>query len=313
VVIPPIPCEQSKEKKDRMTLGKIIKKSYGGIELKLTTIIKAIPGYTRYYLVQEKDDCSPTNFAKARETLPKECTTLRETPSKDLFQLLSPYGGITIERITITPKFDFMAILRHLLEGVAKLNAQGICHYDLHRGNVVVDIHGTARIIDFGSAFIGDTVTEAEASKHFYVFSSGVVHSPVPPELAVQNGIHDGLSIAHSIQITMEQKQIFRTAQSLLRMSIHKQKLDIINFWETEQTWKGEGWAAFFRAYWRTWDAFAVGVMMTDLLKKCFLLPWFIEKTWTVHQDSITKVLTGLLQGDPRKRLTAEKALALLG
>lgn len=313
IVSPPVPCEKTKapkEHKGRKTLGKLISKSDASIELNISTLVKSIPSYQRYYIVQEKDTCTPKNFAKARFELATDCKVLRKTTDDSLLQLLSPYGGTTIERLTITPRIDFIGLLRHVLEGVAKLNAQGICHYDLHRGNVVVDFLGTPRIIDFGSAFQGDTIEDEEVRRHFYAFSPG--YPPQPPELSVQNGIHQGLSIAHSITQTMEEKTVFRTAQALFGLSKESQRVALANFWETDRTWRGEGWTPFFHKFWRKWDGYAVGVMFTDLLKKCMLLPAFIQTTWESNQDTLTEVLVGLLQADPRKRFTPEQALSLL-
>jgi hypothetical protein len=52
-------------------------------------------------------------------------------------------------------------------------------------------------------------------------------------------------------------------------------------------------------------------VMFLDLLQKSFLLTPFIENTWKQHSVLIRNVLKGLLQTDPRERMTATEALAL--
>jgi hypothetical protein len=110
----------------------------------------------------------------------------------------------------------------------------------------------------------------------------------------------------------MEEKTVFRTAQALFGLSKESQRVALANFWETDRTWRGEGWTPFFHKFWRKWDGYAVGVMFTDLLKKCMLLPAFIQTTWESNQDTLTEVLVGLLQADPRKRFTPEQALSLL-
>jgi len=51
--------------------------------------------------------------------------------------------------------------------------------------------------------------------------------------------------------------------------------------------------------------------MFLDLLQKSFLLTPFIENTWKQNSVLIRKCLSGLLQSDPRERMTATEALAL--
>ena len=52
-----------------------------------------------------------------------------------------------------------------MFQAVALLNKQGICHYDLHKNNILVDYKGRFRIIDFGAAFLGDEVEEKPKKK----------------------------------------------------------------------------------------------------------------------------------------------------
>jgi serine/threonine protein kinase len=46
------------------------------------------------------------------------------------------------------------AASRHLIEGVLALHSVGICHLDIHGRNVLIDVNGIPRLIDFESATI---------------------------------------------------------------------------------------------------------------------------------------------------------------
>jgi hypothetical protein len=48
------------------------------------------------------------------------------------------------------------------------------------------------------------------------------------------------------------------------------------------------------------------------LLKNLFLNQTFITNTWNPHGPTIKKVLSGLLEVDPRRRLSAKAALRIL-
>ena len=326
VVSPPLPCssgpsglsgpkgpkepKEPKTPQQTRTVGKIIRKKNSVNELKISTLVKSIPGYARYYIVQEKDDCSTKDFSELRNKYQQQCKVYRQTASDQLVQLVSPYAGSPIRSLGITDSFDFIGSLRHVLEGVSKLEEQGICHFDLHNGNVLVDFKGTFRFIDFGSAFLGDLVDEKVVMKHVYEFSPDF--PPQPPEMSVQNGIHQGLTVLESITQTMKQKRELSLAHKLLGLSVVTQEAELRNFWEDDTTWKGDEWTPFFKQYWRKWDSWAVGVLFLHILQKCFLHQGFIMNTWTKNHAVIRTVLKGLLNSEPNGRFSAIDALNVL-
>ena len=79
-----------------------------------------------------------------------------------------------------------------------------------------------------------------------------------------------------------------------------------------ETTVNGNKWEEFVRTYWRTWDTWAIGVIYLKLLKNLLLHPTFLATTWKTHGLIIKKVLHGLLEVDPRKRLSAKDAKRML-
>ena len=65
---PALPCRKSKLKgRERSrSVGKIIRLKNAEIELSMATLIQAIPGYERYFIVQEVDDCDAENMKAIR-------------------------------------------------------------------------------------------------------------------------------------------------------------------------------------------------------------------------------------------------------
>jgi len=305
---PPLPCKKSKTKKSR-TVGKIIDKAHADIELKVATIVKGIPGWHRYFIVQEEDQCEPKNFRNQREQHEAECKILQATRNRNLTQLLSPYGGSTLHSIAITSSFDFLGSMKHLLEAISHLQGQGLCHYDLKDNNMVIDGVGTLRIIDFGSAFLGDHVSEKNIWKHQYSFLPE--YPPQPPELAVQNGLYEGIGFRESISETIRQKRIFKSMERLLGVSVERITSEMEEFWMEDPSWKGDTWVPFFHKFWRVWDSWAVGIIYMRLLEKSLLLPSFAP-IWAEHGPLIRSVLKGLLEVDPRKRLSGVEAAGML-
>jgi serine/threonine protein kinase len=201
-----------------------------------------------------------------------------------------------------------MAAFKHLLTAVAKLNAQGICHFDLHENNVLIN-GGILRIIDFGSAFLGDEATEYIVSRHVYDFSPKF--PPQPPELSVQNALYAGMDMNSALEQTIKQKNIFTVAHKLLGLNPANSLKELRNFWSYHPHLEGDSWVPFFKKNWRSWDSWAVGVIFLNILEKSFIKPSFINTVWKNHSTIIRIVLKGLLHSDPTERMTAEQALKL--
>ncbi len=308
---PPLRCARGRGRQAQSrTVGKVMRKKNAEIELSISALVRAIPNYEDYYVIQEADSCSDANFKRLRKVYGAKCSILRSVASPQLTQLLAPYGGETLGHIAFDSKFNYRGYLKQLLTAVAKLNAQGICHYDIHGNNLTVDFAGRLRIIDFGSAFVGDQITEEQTRKHMYSFQP--TYPPQPPELSVQNGLNQNLGMAFSIQSTMEDKKVFPLLQSLLGVSKEEQTRSLAEFWATEQLWKGGSWVPWFRAYWGLWDGYAVGVLFLDILRKMLLIPSFVQGDYARHGSVIRTVLKGLLAANPMKRMTAGEALSVL-
>ena len=318
VLRPPLPCRRMKKsasasakaKTKTSAVGKIIKAKDAIQELSTAALITSIPGWQRYFIIQEKADCDSKNFSALRDQYEKQCKVYGKSYDSELVQLVSPYAGSTLHRIQLTESFDYMSSFRHVLEGISKLASQGICHFDLHESNILIDLHETMRIIDFGAAFLGDHIDEKGVRRHMYAFSPSF--PPQPPELSMQNGINQGMTLLESLEGTMFAKKEFALGQQLLGLSIKEQESELGKFWIEDTEWNGTTWVPFFHKYWKTWDSWAVGVLFLNLLKKSFLFPGFIEKTWKEHGVVIRKVLKGCLASNPMKRFTADEALRVL-
>jgi len=307
---PALPCKKTKSKQSgTRTVGKIIKPEHAKVELSIASLIQGIDGWESYYIIQEKDSCSTANFKRLRKVYAQQCKLYRKTENAGLMQLLSPYGGTPLRLYNIHASFSYMATLRHMLEGVTKLNEQGICHCDLHEGNILVDINDTFKLIDFGAAFLGDSITERGTLLHTYSFSPEF--PPQPPEFSIQNGIYQGLTISYSIEDTLAKKKIYTRAQGLLGISIQRQREELQSFWKEQTEWTGGDWVQFFKAFWRKIDSWSVGVLFFDLLYKFSIHP-SIKAEWIENRSVIGTILRGCLHSDPRMRLTAREALEIL-
>ena len=298
-----VPC-RSERRSGSHVVGKILREKDAAIELNISAVLESVPDWKDYFVLQKEADCDAANFSKARHDLAAECTLLMRTKDDDLVQLLSSYGGKTLFDIPITQDLDFEAGLRHMLEGCVRLAGQGVCHFDLHEGNVVSGVAGVLRLIDFGSAIQGDLTTDKVVKDHTYSFSPE--YPPQPPELAVQNGVAGGLDAFECVHKTIEAKRVFQLAESYLGTPRSEYLKALREFYSTDQA-ALEGinkkrWVDLYKKYWRKWDSWAVGVMFLGLARKRHLR----------LSATVKPVLRGLLMASPVNRLTAAEALALL-
>ena len=298
-----VPC-RSERRSGSHVVGKILREKDAAIELNISAVLESVPDWKDYFVLQKEADCDAANFSKARHDLAAECTLLMRTKDDDLVQLLSSYGGKTLFDIPITQDLDFEAGLRHMLEGCVRLAGQGVCHFDLHEGNVVSGVAGVLRLIDFGSAIQGDLTTDKVVKDHTYSFSPE--YPPQPPELAVQNGVAGGLDAFECVHKTIEAKRVFQLAESYLGTPRSEYLKALHEFYSTDQA-ALEGinkkrWVDLYKKYWRKWDSWAVGVMFLGLARKRHLR----------LSATVKPVLRGLLMASPVNRLTAAEALALL-
>jgi len=306
---PPLPCKKSRANPNKKEVGKVLRKKNAEIELSIATVIKGIPDNEKYYIIQREDDCNTENFKRLRGQYEKQCKVFQKRENSELLQLISPYGGVSMRRYGITATFDYIGVLRHMLEGIMKLGKQGICHYDLHGGNILVGDDGVFRIIDFGSAFIGDQVDEHNIWHHIYSFDPS--YPPQTPEMSVHNGIHDNIGTQKSIEETFNKKTVFADGEKI-GLSREEQKHDMVEFWKTQTEWTGDSWVNFYRTYWRKIDSWAVGILFLGLLDKMLRFPEFVNGVWHTRGHIIRVVLRGCLESNPKKRMTAEEALMKL-
>jgi len=311
VFTPPLPCKKSIVDTKQRTVGKVIRKQDAEFEVNLTSLIEGIPHYEDYFIVQEEDKCSTKNFTEIRKDYEKNCSILQRSQNKNLTQLVSPYGGRTLFSTLIGPNFDFMRHLKHILQGGSLLAAQGICHYDIKETNIVIDTENTMRFIDFGSAFLGDSISEKNMWHQVY---SGFLpeYAPQPPELSILDGFKEKMDLDETIKKVMNAKREFKLIENILDVTKDENEDRLYEFWRNQEEWKGGSWVSFFHKFWRVFDSWAIGIIFIRILNKCLMYHSFVERVWNANKTKIIKVLGGVLQVDPRMRLTCKEALTFL-
>jgi len=293
--------EQGKERKVR----KLLTKNDAKIELTISKLIKSIPLWEYYFVVQEDTACTEKNFKKARPVYEGFCKIFKQTEDKNLAEISSPYKGTSLRNLHITDSFIYIDSFKHLLTGLSILHKQGICHFDIHGGNILEE-NGFLRLIDFGSAFKSDSIDKNVIKRHSYMFTSDFPTQP--PELSIQNGIYHNLSVDYCIDELLLNREVFRNGLPYTGITTFyvKSKLALIgnSIGTTE-----EEWVNFYKKHWKKFDTWSLGIIFFNLLKQCLLLSSF-KPVWKEHQTLITTVLRGCLEPHPTCRFSADEALS---
>jgi hypothetical protein len=313
---PQLPCKKSKLKRTTKTVGKVLKKKDANVELLIGALVKSIPSWEDYYIVQEEDDCDASNFKAFRKDYMEDCKIFQSSDfrSGNMTQVVSKYGGRDFYDSIPVSSFDYLKSLKHVLQAIDKLGQRGICHYDLKENNILMDNEGVLRIIDFGGSFVGDGMTDESVKKRIYA-EFIPEYNPQPPELTMMHGLYWKTGTMKKMyHDSIYDKPVFTLIETYLGRS-REEAVDALKFfWNSYYTDHGEeeGWGKFFRLHWRSWDTWSVGVIFLKVLRRCLVYKPFVENTWKPHGPLIKEVLRGLLEVDPRMRLSAEGALELL-
>lgn len=298
------PCQADTSPQGRK-VRKLLKKEDASVELTISKLIKSIPLWDYYFVVQEETGCIEKNFKKARPMYEDFCKIYKSSTNKNLTEIVSPYRGIALRNVTITEDFSYIESFQHLLTGLSALHKQGICHFDIHSGNILEE-NGYLRYIDFGNAFLGDHINATVVERHNYSFTPDFPTQP--PELAIQNGIHDGLPVDYCVEELAKHRTVFRNGLPYtgISSSYAKNKLALIG--SSIGTTKEE-WVAMYRQHWTKFDTWSLGVVFLNILKQCLLLRSF-QPIWKKNQTLITTVLRGCLEPHPSCRFSADEALS---
>ena len=168
----------------KLMLKKYVNREYNDI-VKFAKILKKIPNYTDYFLVEGFTTCAPAklkstdidNFDQKCRALTKRGLTQKNINSarnlKKVAMITMPYGGVTVGTFLKTESdhhntYTGMRRLNESLEklltgGILPMNHFGVYHADIKNSNVLVSKAGDTldtRLIEWGLSFYSILPTE---------------------------------------------------------------------------------------------------------------------------------------------------------
>ncbi len=319
----PLKCKGKQQKGVKKGIAKLTEEIDAKQELAIAKILRKAPLTTNYFILANPESCEPKPEAKQTEEDIDKCQVLDRVSIADMRQIYMPWGGQVLYDVNTHPKqFNLLRFMIHMLEAVGTMTLHGVCHFDLHPGNIVVDANKTPRIIDYGMAFQGPNVTAQTVQFRWKVLKFGTpaksqhwISNQEPPEITAINAYaNSGYDIKTAIEEVVFTKDIFaQMARPFLGIPRSSNVKEFLEFWNTSKVCQQKQWVEFFRLYWTGFDSWSLGtIFLTFLIQQTFFLSFTESDLWKNHQVQIQTTLRGLLEINPRKRLDAIEALAIL-
>jgi hypothetical protein len=263
----------------------------------------------RQYFAVAATECRPAEPIADPDT--DKCAAIEKATQQgsQLDMLIMPSAGESLDAWAKNlPRLatNFRRIFVHLLEGAIIYQGAGIVHNDIHMGNVLVDELGVARYIDFGLSFKVDAVHSWKDTGMIRTFYPN--RASTPPEVHAMRMILNHIDIQTGVRYINQSNSFYEKMERLFpaRESLTQAITDIQAFL------RKYGEVVFLHRYAKQFDAWRIGIifwrMWTDLMM------WGGFKDTDVYRarDTYRRVLGGLTEFNPRKRLTVAAALRLL-
>jgi hypothetical protein len=310
VFSPPLRCSSKQIEPRKDHIGKIGEYFDVKNEIQAAKDLHNVVGSQYFILPDPTSLCVPAPMNKQSEPDIDNCEAIERRGTKNMVHYQMRFGGLPI-RVVLrkSNNYSFYTFMTHLLEMGSTLLLNGYVHGDFHMNNVLMLEDHRPRLIDFGRSFAIKTLTRQVIDAGWTEYSPGFSYEA--PDMSLIISLQGNVSIAQCIEDMKSQKSSMINLERVLGVSRDKQIVELINFWDSSKAVVAKDWLAYWKMYWYSFDAWAIGAILIELLRIRLLSKGF-EEEWSKRQEVIGAVIKGLLHSSPRQRLDCVEALALV-
>jgi len=294
-------------------VGKIGKVEDAQAEYEISHFLQKIPNSQKYFILVD-NLCTPLPRSQQTEKDLKKCKAIENKPLESFAQLSMPFGGKPLSAIRISASnIDLWEFGKHLLEAGSLMLLHGIIHFDLHRGNVLLNTRTTGRLIDFGLAWKPDKLSLSNVPLLYRTFNPAI--NQEPPEVSVMNGILDGSStIDADIKFTIQKKGAIFLYSNLFKISPQTLDKELHDFITGSWSFENKHWYSFYKLYWMKMDSWAIGVMILSLYNDLLRDREFITSdSYLKKKTTMENVIRHLCSMNAASRWDCLEALSVWG
>lgn len=322
-VIPPFLCK-GEEGKDRYAadrkdkVGKLAQKAQAQNEIQISNILRKVPTHFQYFILNDPVACVPLindasidDWDSCMSSKQKNDTDFRK---ENIVQITSSFGGKamnSLQNVDLRPAyFNYFKFFTHLLEAGAIMTLHQICHYDIHKPNILLDKQGTARLIDFGMSFSTKNITNEILRDRWKYYDP--IYDNEPPEVTVMTGLGKNIPLKDVIEQTVKIKPVYKNIQMILLVPNEDSKEELHTFFKKSISASQRQWPKTWAHFWPGFDSWAIGAILLNLLKIQLTFPEFTNsELWIKKGNLIYKILKQMLVSNPFYRIDCVESLSL--
>lgn len=281
-----------------------------GNELYLARKLADIPNYKDYFILVD-DVCLGNDISQEVDW--KKCGLFKRGPKRvaPFVQLRMKYGGIRLNEYALNLNLllkHWINIQIHLAEALNLLHARNWVHGDFHFGNIVVDDKNVARVIDFGLTYNLSSLQNKDVINMAFL----PTYDNYAPELDYISGCFSFSNKKELVEQIYYRKSILKDIDEMFPSSEGVYN-ELLAFAEHQHVITSGDAVDFLRKYGTLSDMWTFGYDFYKLYMLMLSIPSVIaSKFYQHHHGDQMRILRGLLQVDPRKRLSAQELLTEL-
>lgn len=274
------------------------------VEIDNSSLLKHIPNYEDYFILIE-DWCEnmerPDGWQGCNLFKPGEQRVVR------FMQLRMNYGGERLyeyakDRSTLIT--NWLKIQIRVAEALRQLHIRGWVHGDIHHGNIIVDDHNIARLIDFGQSY-------SIAKLGFKDINLGFLpeYDNYAPELDYVAAVWSGINSVDAVHIIYTKKKLLRKIDEIFpsQQGVLGDLTLIANF---NNITRESDVLAFIKRYAKAADIWTLGYNFLNLYMDLLLDPLYLRSEfYKRNHGEQMRVLHGMLHPDPRQRIDVDSLL----
>jgi serine/threonine protein kinase len=309
---PPLKCRGKPKNPTNLVkrrVGKLTNDYDAYWEMTITQHLAKQPLAKNYFILIE-EECVPDNRDEQDEPDLGDCQAIQGRKIKTFKQLTMSYGGTPLSMTQFNvAKFDIMSFTQHLLEAGSLLLLSRIVHSDIHAGNIVIDEFYVPRLIDFGMAIIPETLDRN--SFEFLRRQPDFQFNQEPPEMSYFWAASAEVTDAETPYDIVNDKKVFKDIEGVLGNRSPATEIEI--FVSKSKAIQQKNGISLIKTYWPQYDAWSIGCILVQLLRSLTMYREFQQNpTYANNKELLEKVLKGLTEANPMKRMDTIEALSVL-
>jgi hypothetical protein len=297
---------------DPNKVGKITSPEDARNELEIAKYLESLANSPMYTIAPESQGCVPKARSKQVDKDIELCEFSTNMKIEETVQLIMPWGGYPLSRINLDPRtFNFLKFTEDILAIGSFLLLNDMCHFDIWGQNFLFDNKNYPKLIDFGFTFRPSKLQQSDLRMRWRQIA--VDHDTETPEVTLMLASQQGIPVSETVIGLQQQKPGVQRLAALCGVIPSEWAKGIRTWSQKSQSFQQKDWLTCWKVYWPGFDAWAIGVLLLQVLEIQMAIPEFQNSVmWKQKGSLIKNVIIGLCRSHPAERIDTAEALSML-